>query len=234
MEQSPNIHKPSLGWRISRNLVRLVLFRVLPGRELEVARRIEEQCAESGIDAQHVRLFRLFGAYDLAFIQDNCSLTKSDLAKIGSIEGLTGSTEHVCYSWLRNADQSVGSFDIDRISQPLLGLCFLKINPLLTQRHGLEAEIEAAAHVATQDSNVQVLGTLGWTEMILLIPDKSLLKILERIKSYFTKLRVVSHGGETVEAFSEKTLTMIGHVLGISDPAARERPQVVLESALLK
>jgi hypothetical protein len=207
---------------------------VLPGREVEVARRIEKQCAESGIKAEHIRLFRLFGAYDLALIQDDCSLTKSDLAGIGSIEGLTGSTEHVCYSWLRDADKSVESFEIDRISQPLLGLCFLKVNPLLTQRHGLEAEIEAAAHVATYDSSVQVLGTLGWTEMILLISDSSLLKILERIKSYFTKLRIVSQAGETIEAFSEKTLTMIGHVLAISDPTAPERPQVALEPALLK
>jgi hypothetical protein len=207
---------------------------VLPGREIEVARRLQEQCSGAGISAEHIRVFRLFGAYDLALVQDGCSLTKSDLARIGSIEGLTGSTEHVCYSWLRGPDTSVENFNIAQISQPLLGFCFLKINPLLTQRYGLYAEIEAAAHVADYDASVQVLGTLGWTEMIFLIPDSSLLKLLERIKGYFTKLRALSEESDTVEAFSEKTLTMIGHVLEISDPTVRDRPQVRLEAELLK
>jgi hypothetical protein len=225
---SRSVEKKDPGsWRISNNLVRLVLLRVLPGREVEIGRLLEKGCRKIGVTPDRFRVFRLFGSYDLAFIQDGCDFRQAELMKLGTIPGVTGSTEYVCYSWMRGSSKSKESFKIARISKPLLGLCFLKINPLLTQKYGLEPEIKCVEHLAQQDKGVQVLGTLGWSEILLVVSDASLKRILERSRSYFPTLTGWN------KSLAEKTLTILGLSLDVSDP--KKSPMVVpLEPELLR
>lgn len=234
MKKNPLTSEPIALGRISNNIVRVVLFRVLPGREVEVGRLLQQRCREIGLPGRDIHIFRLFGSYDLGLIQNNSKLTTSDLARLGTIPGITGSTEYVCYSWThKTGHKFVESFHLAHLSKPLLGLCFLKINPLLTLRHGVRPEIQCMKHLAQVEPTVQVLCTLSWAEMLLLIPDSSLKSILDRIENVFPKL-ILADRDNRKEPFAEKTLTILGHALDISDPNAPKRRVVPIERELLK
>jgi hypothetical protein len=212
-------------WRINEGLVRLVLLRVLPGHEVQVGRLIERKCKAARISTASFRIFRLFGSYDLLFIQDGCTLLDSDLVRLGSVAGITASTEYVCYKWQSCGKSARPSFEMGGLSKPLVGLCFLKINPLLTQRLGLIPELGLAEFIRTKVTSVQMLGTMGWSEVILVISDDSLEGILCRIGQEFPSL-IFGGAGTQRETFAEKTLTMMGHDLDVSDPKA-QKPKVV-------
>jgi hypothetical protein len=212
-------------WRINEGLVRLVLFRVLPGHEVQVGRLIERKCNAAGISKGCFRIFRLFGSYDLLFIQDGCKLLDSDFVSLGSIAGITASTEYVCYKWQSCDKGARPTFAMRGLSKPLVGLCFLKINPLLTQRHGLIPELDLAEFFRSEVASVQMLGTMGWSEVILVIPDDSLEGVLRRIGQEFPNL-IFRSASSRRETFAEKTLTMIGHDLDVSDPKA-QKPKLV-------
>ena len=217
-------------WCVSERLVRLVLFRVLPGRELEVGRLIEQRCAEAGMNPEHFRVFQLFGSYDLLFIQDGCQLTESDMVELGNFPGISGSTEYVCYKWQEQRPSRPSTFGMRKLSKPLVGLCFMKINPLLIQELGLSPELGLAHFILRSDESVQMLGTMGWSEVVLLISDTSLASILRRIGKTFPGL--MFRQPEKHRCFAEKTLTILGHDLEVSDPAPSTTKKVLIEKEL--
>jgi len=218
-------------WRISKGLVRLVLFRVLPGHEVQVGRLIERKCLAEGLEKSSFRVFRLFGSYDLVFIQDYCNLGISDIVQLGIIVGITAATEYVCYKWQSCNKGARPVFEMRRLCQPLIGLCFLKINPLLTQKLGLLPELGLAGFIRSNERSVQMLGTMGWSEVILVLSDKSLARILRCIVEKLPRLilKVEQARGETV---AEKTLTMLGHDLDVSDPRAQKPKSVSIQREL--
>ena len=229
-------------WRINPGLVRIILFRVLPGHEVEVGRRIEKECKRFGMPRGSFRVFRLFGSYDLVFVQDASKLIQSEFAKLGTIPGVTGSTEYLCYNWVRTSGKSKPMFSIKHLSKPLVGLCFLKINPVLSERLGLEAELQFAdcisktdlrfgGTISKMDRSVQMLGTMGWSEIVLVISDSSLAGILHRIGDIIPSLGMWQADGQP-EVFAEKTFTMIGHDLDVSDPKRGKHKVVSLAKEL--
>jgi len=206
-------------WRVSQGCVRLLLLRVQPGEELNVGRLIEKRAKEAGIRRNSLRVFRLFGSYDLVVIQAPASLLVSDFARLGELPYVTGSLEHVCYRWDLNQSGSLNTFNIKRLTDPLLGLCFLKINPRLVEAKGLQPEVTFARFLLHEMPAAQFLGTLGWFEAVVLLSARSLGTILRTITNDLANL-IYSHG----KAFAVKTLSMLGHDLDLSDPR-RRRPR---------
>ena len=224
MRTRPNISSELNRWRVHKDLVRVVLFRVQPGKEVKVGRRIIKRCVVAGIPKAQYRLFRLFGAYDLAFIEDRCVLTASRLTQLGTIAGITASVEYVCYKWQALRGRQNASFQMQFLKKPLIGLCFLKINPLLTQGLGLLPELKLARFVQSERQSVQMLGTLGWSEVILVISDVSVASILHRLGENYQRLilQTTPRGGLTL---AEKTFTILGHDLGLqTQRGKRELP----------
>lgn len=207
-------------WRVGDGVTRLILLRVEPGRENEVGRLIEKRCAILFPMANSFRVFRLFGSYDLLIIQDNANLAHSDFVNLGSIPYVTGITECICNKWVARTKKSKpATFALNELSDPLLAMCFLKINPELTQEFGLVPELTLASYTRRQLPSVQMLSTFGWSEVVLLISAKSLADILYAIGSHLPTL-LFGYSGKWPpfsKAFVEKTLTIIGHNLDISD-----------------
>ncbi len=218
-------------WEIQRSLVRIILFRVMPGHEVSVGRQIEQSCRRFGLPPESFKVFRLFGSYDLAFIQDGSKLLESEFVRLGTIPGITASTEYVCYTWKPLGRRSKPVFSIRQLSDPLLGLCFLKINPIVVEKLGLNAELLLAESIRGGDGAVQMLGTMGWFEVVLVISDSSLSGILDRIGQQFPRMRI-QQGPKKSEVFAEKTFTMLGHALDVSDPAVRRPPVVSIADEL--
>ncbi len=218
-------------WKIHSDLVRIILFRVLPGQEVSVGRQIEKECVSFGLSKGSFRVFRLFGSYDLAFIQDTSKLIQSDFVQLGTIPGITGSTEYVCYNWVPAKKGSKPLFRIQQLSDPLVALCFLKINPVLAEEVGLEAELGLGQYLSGIDKNIQMLGTMGWFEIILVVSDSSLSRVLSRIGRWFPRL-AFQVAGDKAKVFAEKTFTMFGHDLDVSDPPRGKQKAVSIAKEL--
>jgi hypothetical protein len=219
-------------WRVGDTVTRLILLKIQPGRELEVGRLIEERCRSAFASPEAFKVFRLFGSYDLLIIQDQASLATTDFVNIGSIPFVTGSTEYVCSKWVSTSTKKPArTFRLDALSDPLLAMCFLKINPELTRRLGLVPELSFASYAEGESSPFQMLSTFGWAEIVLLICQSTLDSILQAIGTHIPDLVLRSAVPELdapKHSFAEKTLTIIGHALAISDVSVEEarRPTV--------
>jgi hypothetical protein len=148
---------------------------------------------------------------------------------VGSIPYITGSTEYVCNKWINTFKQGGATFGLSQLADPLLAMCFLKINPELTQQYGLMPELSFAGYARQKLPSVQMLSTFGWAEVVLLISAKSLVQILDAIGTHLPRL---IFGYRTIprstKSFVEKTLTIIGHTLDISDPPRRVASRVTV------
>lgn len=201
-------------WSVSQKFTRIILFKVCPGREIEVGVNILRCCKRRKIPQSQFRIFRLFGSFDLAFVQDQHGMEPTDFVRFGTIPYITGTSEHKCYGWSNNLNgKTEPSFDVDALKQPLVAFSFLKINPILTRKNGLFPEIEFADFILNKDrfqGAVQVLNTLGWGELILTVTNDNLAGLFHTIGDYFSQLLYTSD-----DYFAEKTLTIIGHTLNV-------------------
>jgi hypothetical protein len=201
-------------WRVSEDVVRLILLRVSPGREVFVGEMIRERCRRNDIRDGSFRIFRLFGSFDLLFIQDRCRLQTSDFARLGTIPYITASNEYVCYKWARPVGKNwQKTFDIAKLRAPLVAFSFLKINPLHTQQSGVSPELEFANYLVGTGSvgTVQMLNTFGWSEAILAVTASDLAGLFQQVADRLSQIRYTSK--KRTEHFAEKTLTIIGHSL---------------------
>ena len=213
---------PFREWRVGDWVTRLNLLRVEPGREIAVGRLIEKRCKSVFSPTNTFRVFRLFGSYDLLVIQDHANLAVSDFVNTGSIPYVTGSTEYICSKWVNPRRGRATTFELRQLADPLLAMCFLKINPELTQEHGLLPELSFASYAPAKLRGIQMLSTLGWAEIVLLISQKSLARVLESVGTHLPNL-IFGYRGvpRSSKSFVDKTLTIIGHRLEVSDPPRR-------------
>jgi hypothetical protein len=167
---------------------------------------------------------RLFGSFDLLFVQDGCHLQISDFVRLGTIPHITASNEYTCYKWTRrHAGNWQNTFDIGNLDAPLVAFSFLKINPLHTQQSGVRPELDFAAYLlgAGSKATVQMLNTLGWAEAILAVTDNNLEGLFEKVADWLSQLRYGAKGRP--EHFAEKTLTIIGHNLDVCASGPRRK-----------
>jgi hypothetical protein len=174
----------------------------------------------------------MFGTYDLLIVQDGAELGPSDFVKIGALPSVTGSIEYVCNKWASPTGKTKRqSFSLAALSKPLVAVCFLKINPELTQRLGLLPELTFASYIKRHLPSVQLLSTLGWAEVVLLISENSLDGILDAIGTHIPRL-IFQYAGSRPSAwsrsFAEKTLTMIGHSLDVSTHTRERRKKIIV------
>jgi len=206
-------------WCVGKTMTRVILFRVLPGKEYAVGLRIAELCHTAGIKKQNFQIYRLFGSYDLVFIQDHCSLLNSDFVRLGTIPFITGANEYICYKWRPISGRShYHTFDIAKLKKPVAALCFLKINPALIQQDGIMPEKVFANFLKERGGGIQVLNTLGWGDAILLVSEESLDGVFDSIRRFFgLEYGLPQQRNNRRDYFVEKTLTLIGCALNVSN-----------------
>jgi len=213
-----------LDYRIVDGIVRMILIKTLPGRELQAGRNIETQCQLQGINATDYRVFRLLGDYDLAFVYDNARISEDEFVKLGTLPYITATSEYLCYKW---GSESFTSFNIGALDEPLVSICFLKINPRITRKFGIRSEVDFVKYLQ-ENSKLQIVGTLGWFEIIIFASKKSMYSILNDVHNEIMSL-VYQYGGSEGEhyGFPEKTLSLIGHELDVSDPTVNTKRSLV-------
>jgi hypothetical protein len=219
-------------WRIAEGTVRITLFRILPGHEIEVGRNIEKLI---GGKDHHSRVYRLFGSYDLVYITDSSSLISNEFSRVGTIPYIMGCDEYICYKWIQN-NENQPSFRMNLLENPLLSLYFLKINPQLVQKMGLRPEIAFAEKLKQKLPQVQMLGTFGWFEIILLLSGSTISSVLDVVGNQIPNLSFYFQMKESKKPFfvTEKSLTLLGHNLDVSDQKSRIKQIVNLYDPMLK
>lgn len=218
-------------WRVSEHLVRIILMRVSPGRELRVGRQIE-RLARGRLGRGGFRIYRLFGSFDLVFIQDGRGVAASEFVQFGTIPYITGTSEYTCYKWVRSHEgRKQRTFELKNLDQPLIALSFLKINPRLTQESGVIPELKFAKFLyrSGMAGAVQMLNTLGWVESVLAISGANLDGLLSRVADQLPNLIYHQH-----EYFAEKTLTVIGHTLDVCVRGRKRRVVPLSKSPTVK
>lgn len=85
--------------KIQNKIIKVTLVKVIPGHEVEVARKIEKGLLSQKVLKKTFRIFRLFGNYDILLIQDIGNISSKTLAKAGVIPFITGSREFLCFGW---------------------------------------------------------------------------------------------------------------------------------------
>jgi len=219
---------PLAYWRVGNRVTRLILLKTKPGHEVDVGRKIERRCEQTRTRAQPFKVFRLFGLYDLLVIQDNASLATSDFVNVGSLEHVSGSAEYVCNRW---KSEDGDSFSLRNLAKPLIAVCFLKINPDITRRYGLLPELSFASYIRKELPEVQMLSSLGWSEVIFLISEKSVERILTAIGVHVSHLMFGYESKRPrhfTRSFAEKTVTMIGHSLRVTSTTSSVRSKVIV------
>jgi hypothetical protein len=223
--------------KIYNKTIKVTLAKVAPGHEKEVAREIEDGLIHQKIPRNSFRIFRLFGNYDVLIIQEVGRGSSKTLARAGVIPYITGSREFVCYGWerIKRKDHSEKrSFSVSYIKKPLLAACFLKFNSSSNFKLGISLERSFAKYLTTKRQSIQVLGTLGWSECVLLFSSDSLEDLQKGMEATLDLVMKYSKPGEELRTgfIAEKTLTLIGHDIEVSDP--RRRLEVIELSEKLR
>jgi hypothetical protein len=158
---------------LSQLAIRIILLKTLPGLEFRVFHEYKRHLDTLG-DVKAWWCYKIFGAYDLCFIIVRDNLLH-DMLTSGTIDGITYSTEVLCYQW--------GPDDIDAMKKnfsksPLIGLDIIKIEPSVFLSNIPDVvEEDFFAGVSEELKEILCLGTFGWGEFILLFPTDSFAKI---------------------------------------------------------
>ena len=167
----------------------LTFRRTHKGKEKEVAEALVNKLMdESSIPDP---TFITFGQYDLVTLKEYTDLRKFRKATLSNrpFHEVYNTNSHACFSW---APQSINGVNevltppLSELINPLMGVCFLKIDPNHLHTLGIHAEsslVETLVEQArtfreklklqTADFQLAFLGCFGWCEIILLISARS-------------------------------------------------------------
>ena len=209
--------------RIQNKIIKATLLKVIPGSEIEVARKIEEALSHQ---KNKFRIYRLFGNYDILVLFETPDMFQKGLGQAGVIPGITGSREFLCYSWQTSkneGDSKTSFFTLSSFKHPLIAFSSFKINPLLNFKFGIEAESSFVSYLKHTKPQIHVLGTFGWSECILIYNSNSFEKLLDGMEDIISTIIEYSEPGRGIKrgSVAEKTLTMIGHDIEVSDPRTK-------------
>ncbi|MBF0457933.1 MAG: hypothetical protein HQK99_08575 [Nitrospirae bacterium] len=166
---------------IGGKAVRVILLKTAVGWERYVFDKYKEHLdKDDNIEAW--QCYKIFGDYDLCFILVRNNLDH-DMLTSGTIDGITYSTELLCYTW----DDIDGIVDLtlkDLSAFPLVGLIILKIEPYVLADAGpgkIEQEFLNLFGSNRNMPEVIRLGTFGWNEFIIVYPINSFIQIYSEL-----------------------------------------------------
>jgi hypothetical protein len=186
---------------IGDGAIKIACIQTIPGYEGKVKSELEMACEESP-EIHDFTLFKGIGSFDIILIY----LTNdfgSHLRTAGPIKHILKSNLLLCYPYLRKNVKEIFNLLKDRI---LTSFCLLKISPGLKKDYpGIDKTLRN--FVPQQDSNLFILGSLGWNELIMMHCTNNMVDIYERLSSTWSIYLKTKQ--ESISAIL-KTLSFIG------------------------
>lgn len=193
---------------VSPTCYRFLLLSVVPGWEISVAREfgLHLRALVRRNKVRDFEICKLFGTYDLLVLYEADDV-RSDLINRGAIAGILHSTEVIAFAWSSGRSQS---FTLQWIrSRPVVGLSLFKFKP---QFSTLELEQLFVEHSMRERPNLRCLGTLGWSEAILISRGNSVAEVFRALHA--ANETAVSDGSRAT-AFPLKTFSVLGLKLDV-------------------
>lgn len=174
--------------RIADYGIKIILLEVVPGCEQELVEQIRSR--SKGTPLQNALIFGTLGKYDLMLAYP--SEFGPDFQLLGTLPGILSSTEHLCFVWHRQDLDDSNSF-VKIHNAPVLGLSFLRLDPLFLRNHGVLVEL-ALMSMLSRNKAYTCMGTLGWAEMCVLTRGNSVKEVYDLIIKLATENGVLGKG----------------------------------------
>lgn len=219
--------------KISGKITRIIFLRVLPGQEQLVIETLINRCNDANVPIRSRKFYRIFGAYDILVIITSPELSSHPFISIGAIPEITGSSEHICYSWSHSNQEEKNNFDfkLSELTGNIVGLAFVKINPELSRNFGNVSERTFFNYYLSEMPNYKLLGTLGTNEAVILTSGNSLNSILEGLIVHNSRLLYNYSLNRKSPFVVEKTSSIIGFRSHLSTKNPKRSQKVGLSKA---
>ena len=174
---------PEAAARIGDSAIRIILLKVAVGKERPVYKKYSDYLNSllSQGDLIDWWAYKIFGEYDLCFIIRRHNFNH-DMAFAGTIEGITYSTELLCYKW-EKLSGTPHLFHKESFKNPLVCISILKVKPPLLKMQDENFEVESAlTRILATDSNIFCLGSFGWGEFVFLYPSDTFTQIYKFVR----------------------------------------------------
>ena len=200
-----------IGYKVS-------LLRVAPGYEAAVARQLNDSIIKDGQDSAVV-LLKLFGRFDI------CAIYKTDdfldgPSKFGPIQGIRGANKINAFHWLSPKESS--GLSVEKAKGDVWALSFFRFNETVVKQAGVEIELLLArdwSKYIPSGITLDVLGTTGWAELLLLLRGKTFNQVSTALSSISQQL--IGLGGKKATFLPAKTLSLLGIDFALTLPGNR-------------
>lgn len=192
--------------------IKIIMLQVAPGTETEVASFFSNELRRL---CRKFRIFKALGNYDLLIGYESPDFTP-DVIDIGTIPHILKSNELLCFPWeIKNeAGTTVKEgLNFKNFEKNIVGLSFLKINPISLIKAGAKVEQSLISFCKTQD-NISILGSFGWNEILILVHGETIEKTYKSLLQ-ISNLQIGHESGENNniiewESCFLKTLSFLG------------------------
>jgi hypothetical protein len=179
MGSLPFFHKyrlPGMRLHIGHEAIKVTFIQTRPGAEFLVAQKLAEACRRAGV--RKYTFFKGLGGYDIILLY--LSDFGFHLTRYGLISGILQSNTFLCfpYRWTENSDQP--SEVIDALNTATFaGFSLVKFNYDGVTRARDADEIFFSNLNTKFPGDAHSLGSLGWNELVLVLTQDSLSRIIE-------------------------------------------------------
>jgi hypothetical protein len=151
---------------INSPAIRIILLKTVVGYERSVFKSFSDflNANNTKYKIDDWWAYKIFGEYDICFIIKRPAF-EMDLAYAGTIEGITYSTELLCYLWGQEGHDKL--FEKQSFAKPLVFINILKLKPPCMRERDIDIE-----HTISQllKHSVFCLGSFGWNEFVTMYP----------------------------------------------------------------
>jgi hypothetical protein len=197
---------------IGKEGYKISLLRVVPGKEVSVAKKLKKAISDH-TPSNPVVLLKVFGRYDLCAIYKTNDYL-SGPSKGGSINCIREGNQIFAFPWTHGSTKPPKKFEPN--NEKVWGLLFFRINEKLGRNFGLLIENMLTRNWEKvfnkkEDVKIDIFGTTGWAELVLIARGQTFKSVTETI-SEVSKLKVVikSNEGSNEHLFSAKTFSFFG------------------------
>jgi hypothetical protein len=193
------------------------LLRVAPGNEQAVANRLKRAISWDTHE-KPVALLKIFGRYDICAIYRTKDFLDGP-SKLGPISGIRGATKILAFHW--RASNEPPGLSVEKAKGNVWALSFFRFNEPLLKAVGAEIELALAKMWHSQrDVTLDVLGTTGWAELLLVLRGDSLQQIRNKLCAISREV-IGTMGGEI--PLPAKTWSIIGINFDLTLPRNRKK-----------
>jgi hypothetical protein len=190
------------GNSIGKGAIKIAFIQTLPGYELQVRSELEAACEEKLQGIKKYAILKGLGNFDIILVY----LTEdfdSHLRLAGPIKNILKSNILLCYPYFKKDIKII----FDLLQKNLFTVfCMLKVSSSLQERY---PQINDKLRKFINSSNVSLLGSLGWNELIIMLSSNE----IEDICNYISENRTIifkNPQGKPASPVISKSLSIIG------------------------